>query len=120
MACSVLRAMAAEATAWLHAFRVQHEAIAAPAGGWRELELLSRCRAAADARGGVPAANGSRAQNPSSSPTLEHTCAAIAAVRAGGFVVRGAAFSALRVGTRLLAHSGPTNRRNHAAAQTPD
>ena len=89
--------IAGEASAWLPRFHEQHEAIAVPRHGWRELDLSSACDA--------------EAPSASNETRLTHTCAAIAAVRARGVSIRGAAFSALMPGTRLLAHSGTTNRR---------
>ena len=97
-------AVASEALALLAAdeFKVQHEAIARPQWGWREYDVLTRCRSSGEA----PPSH------------LLHTCRLLSelnstdASNGGGRVeLRGAAFSALLPHTRLLAHCGPSNRR---------
>jgi tetratricopeptide (TPR) repeat protein len=97
-------AIATEAMALLPQFRVQHEAIAVPSIGWRELDLMQRCNVS----------------NPRSHPPagLERTCDVLKALSRqqggrskGGIELRGAAFSALSPSTRLLPHCGTTNGR---------
>ena len=104
---SSAQAIALEAKAALPSFRVQHEAIAVPPHGWREFDVLSRCnkrKNATDAGGSEGGEEGI---------TIERTCAALDEVRQnlGPIELRGAAFSALLPGTRLLPHCGTTNRR---------
>ena len=94
-------ALAQEASGGMRrgAFHIQHEGIAEPNRGWRELELLKPCRE----RGAASEGGGA--------PVLDTACATLAALSSSGLEVRGAAFSALLPGTRLLPHSGTTNSR---------
>ena len=103
-----------EAMSLLGEFRIQHEGIATPRDGWRELELMSRCRAHASSSAVDGGLAGAGADASPGRHALTRTCDALAALEqtiGGRMTLRGAAFSALSPGTRLMAHCGTTNRR---------